>query len=72
MTDAETNLLMGEEAIVLQPPTGSGDFISHVPVDNGSEDLREEDGSEEACSTKECPPAHGTQAEGWTYPEKRR
>ena len=42
MTDPETNLLMTEEAIVLQPPTGSGEFISHVPVDNGSEDLQEE------------------------------
>jgi len=72
MTDPETNLLMGEEAIVLQPPTGSGEFISHVPVDNGS-DLQE------ACSEtesfrfeeEECP-ALGTQAQGWEYPTRPR
>lgn len=72
MTDPETNLLMGEEAIVLQPPTGSGELISHVPVDNGSEDLQEEACSEASGpEEEECAPAHGTQAQGWTYPEKR-
>jgi len=77
MTDPETNLLMTEEAIVLQPPTGSGEFISHVPVDNGAEDLQEEASSQacgEACAEEDCPPdcakAHRSgPLAGWRTPQ---
>jgi len=72
MTDPETNLLMTEEAIVLQPPTGSGEFISHVPVDNGA-DLQEACSETESfrLEEEECP-ALGTQAQGWEYPTRPR
>jgi hypothetical protein len=73
MTDGETGQLMTEEAIVLQPPTGSGDnLISHVPVYNGAEDVQEEAckevASEEVPGFEEARPATRPSGEAWPWP----
>ena len=75
MTDAESGELMGEEAIVLQPPTGSGDnLISHVPVYNGS---TEEGFQEASCeeipgeevSSQEARSASRPSGRPWPWPQ---